>query len=143
MSYDVYILDKNGETIHVDEPHGISGGTYSPTSTELWLNITFNYGKIFRRKEVFGEKGILRLQGLTVKEALPIVTKAWRALKYDGGEEWSEHHNENGTVTLIGTARPTPKSYWDATDGNAKNALGDLGELMEMAPEDATISISY
>jgi hypothetical protein len=143
MSYDIYILDKKGEPVHVAKPHGIGGGTYCPTSTELWLNITFNYGKIFRREEVFGEKGILCLQGLTVKEALPIVTKAWRALKYDGGEEWTERHNENGTVTLIGTARPTPKSYWDATDGNAKNALGYLGELLEMAPEDATISISY
>ena len=143
MSYDIYILDKKGEPVRVAKPHGIGGGTYCPTSTELWLNITFNYSKIFKREEVFGEKGILCLQGLTVKEALPIVTKAWRALKEDENLIWEVKEKEDGTISFTWSIPPEVKSYWDATDGNAKIALGNLGELLEMAPEDATIDISY
>lgn len=120
MSYDVTIVDKSGESIYVDEPHGLFGGTYSPTSRELWLNITFNYGKIFSRKDVFGEGGIKNLIGMTVEEALPIVTKATSVLKEDYDED-----------------------YWTPTEGNVKKALMNLISLMKLAPNDGIIEIGY
>ena len=120
MSYDVTIVDKNGEAIYVDEPHGIIGGTYSPTLRELWLNITFNYGKIFSRDDVFGEGGIKNLIGMTVEKALPIVTKAASVLKEDYDED-----------------------YWTPTEGNVKKSLIDLLHLLHLAPLDGIVRVSY
>ena len=141
MSYDITIVDKDGNPVHSKKPHGIKGGTYCPESTELWLNITFNYSKIFKRNEVFGENGILCLQGMSVKDAIPIVQKAWRSLKEDNEQCWKVKEDENGKIIFEGSIIPKPTSYWDATDGNAKIAIGNLGELLEMAPEEATIEI--
>ena len=120
MSYDVTIVDKSGEAIYVDEPHGINGGTYSPTSRELWLNITFNYGKIFSREDVFGDGGIKNLIGMTVKDALPVVTNAVSVLKDDYDDD-----------------------YWAATEGNAKRSLMNLIKILNLAPADGIIAIGY
>ena len=120
MSYDVTIVDKSGEAIYVDEPHGLIGGTYSPTSRELWVNITFNYAKIFNREDVFGEGGIKNLIGMSVEEALPIVTKAASVLKEDYAED-----------------------YWTPTEGNVKKSLMNLISLMKLAPNDGIIEIGY
>lgn len=120
MSYDINIVDRNGDVIYVDEPHRIAGGTYSPDSTELWLNITFNYGKIFSRDDVFGTGGIKNLIGMTVKDALPVVTKAVSVLKDDYDDD-----------------------YWAATEGNAKRSLMNLIKILNLAPADGIIAIGY
>ena len=50
MSWDVSLTDPvSRKTIELDTPHFIRGGTYCINGTpELSLNITYNYGKIYR-----------------------------------------------------------------------------------------------
>jgi hypothetical protein len=60
MSYDLCLNDPvTGECLQFDEPHHMRGGTYC-VGGERWakLNITWNYGKHYRR--VMGEKGYPR-----------------------------------------------------------------------------------
>lgn len=70
MSYDIYLCDPiTHETIEVEEPHLMQGGTYAlGGTTELWLNVTYNYGGHYRR--VMGEDAPRRRMGrrLTFKK---------------------------------------------------------------------------
>lgn len=120
MSYSVTITDKEGNVLHSNNPHGIEGGTYSSESTELYLNITFNYRKHFVRDDVFGSDGIKSLNGLTVEEARPLISKAIFALDNDISSD-----------------------YWEATEGNARLALLNLLGLTHLAPNDSIIKIGY
>lgn len=45
MSYDIRLTDRvTGETLEATAPHQIRGGTYAVGgTTELWLNVTYNY----------------------------------------------------------------------------------------------------
>lgn len=51
MSYDIYLCDPiTREAIEVEAPHLMQGGTYAlGGTTELWLNVTYNYGRHYRR----------------------------------------------------------------------------------------------
>lgn len=110
MSYDIYICDDSGKTLHAESPHVLTGGTYAMGGTnELWLNITYNYAPIFRR--VLGESGIRSIYGKLVSDTLPTLREA--ASKLEGAPY---------------------RDYWAPTDGNAKKALLDLVALGEMAP---------
>jgi len=111
MSYDVYLKDPTtGNVIELDIVHHMKGGTYAVGGTnEAHLNITYNYGGIFR--QVFGEKGIRSIYGMTGAESLPILEKAIYALGND-----------------------THEDYWKATEGNAKRALINLAQLATLAP---------
>ena len=53
MSYDISLKDPvTKETLTVDEPHFMTGGTYQVGGCrELWLNITYNYGPFYRRDD--------------------------------------------------------------------------------------------
>lgn len=44
MSYDIRLCDPvTHETLEVDSPHLMAGGTYAlGGTTELWLNVTYN-----------------------------------------------------------------------------------------------------
>lgn len=114
MSYDLYLQDAvMKKTIELNEPHFIRGGTYAMNgTTELWLNITYNYGKIFRRPDVLGENGIETLIGMTALESIPVLEKAILALGND-----------------------TDVDYWKATEGNAKRALIQLLTFARMRPD--------
>ena len=48
MSWDISLTDRvTGEVLHSDSPHMMRGGTFMlGGTTELWLNITYNYSKI-------------------------------------------------------------------------------------------------
>nr|DAH39863.1 MAG TPA: hypothetical protein [Caudoviricetes sp.] len=61
MSYDIRLLDPvTRETVEVEAPHLMQGGTYAlGGTTELWLNVTYNYGRHYRR--VMGEEGLRRM----------------------------------------------------------------------------------
>lgn len=107
MSYSVEIQDpETGEALETQQPHTIKGGTYClDGTTRLELNITYNYSAFFHRPDVLGatdeEKqlhdkdwisehtGLNRLVGLTVAEAIPLVSSAIRALK-------NEHLDKDG-----------------------------------------------
>ena len=57
MSYDIRLCDPvTHETLEVDSPHLMAGGTYAlGGTTELWLNVTYNYARHYR---CLGERGI-------------------------------------------------------------------------------------
>jgi len=111
MSYDISLVDENGETIQLDEAHQLKGGTYAVGGTaEAWLNITYNYTSYFH--DVFGDGGIRTLYGKTGEEAIPLLGQA---------------------IDRLGVMRD--EDYWAATPGNAGAALLNLRTLCEACPQ--------
>lgn len=112
MSYDISLRDPvTHETLMVDDPHQLRGGTYAMYGTkEAWLNITYNYGGHYRR--VFGEKGIRTIYGMSGAESIPVLKAAIDQLKDDATDD-----------------------YWEASEGNAKRALYGLLALAQMRPD--------
>ena len=112
MSYDINLLDPvTHEVIEFDTPHQIKGGMYCVGgTTEAWINITYNYGKIYREK--FGKEGIRTIYGMTGAESIPIIQKVIDSLSDE-----------------------TNPDYWTATEGNAKCALYGLLSFAKMRPD--------
>lgn len=111
MSYDLHLEDPaTGELIELEERHNCAGGTYAVGgTTEVWINITWNYATHFRR--VLGEEGIRAIYGMTGSDSIPILRAAAKQLH--------------------GSRDP---DYWAATEGNARAALLDVIKLAELAP---------
>lgn len=100
-----------GDTVKLDFPHQIRGGMYAIGGTnEAWLNVTYNYGDIFR--QVFGEDGIRSIYGKSGAESIPMLQKAISVLKDDATND-----------------------YWEATEGNAKKALYGLLAFAQLRPD--------
>lgn len=112
MSYDIYLVSPvDGEVLELDSPHHMRGGTYAlGGTTAAHLNITYNYGKIFRR--LFGEEGIRSLYGRAAVETIVELASAIDSLKDDTSED-----------------------YWECTEGNVKAALCQLLALAKMRPD--------
>jgi len=112
MSYDISLRDPvTRETIQLDSRHDIRGGTYAiGGSREAWLNVTYNYGDIFRR--VLGPTGIRAIYGKTGAESISTLTAAIAQLGDDVDDD-----------------------YWKATDGSAKRALCGLLAFAQMRPD--------
>lgn len=112
MSYDIYLNDPvTGDTIELDEPHQMRGGTYAfGGTTDAWLNVTYNYAKHYYR--VMGEKGIRTIYGMTGAESIPVLKAAISELGDD-----------------------VDPDYWEPTEGNAKMALCNLLALAQMRPD--------
>jgi hypothetical protein len=113
VSYDISLLDPaTKQTIMLDSPHYMRGGTYAIGGTYLAeLNVTYNYGPHFRA--VLDEtKGIRVLYGMTGAESIPLLQQAIDKLKDDVAED-----------------------YWEPTEGNAKQALCQLLALATMRPD--------
>ena len=112
MSYDIRLKDRvTGNTVRLDFPHQIRGGMYAVGGTnEAWLNVTYNYGDIFR--QVFGEDGIRSIYGKSGAESIPMLQKAISVLKDDATND-----------------------YWEATEGNAKKALYGLLAFAQLRPD--------
>lgn len=161
MSYGIYINDPNtGETINIDEKHHIIGSTYKVGgSTELHLNITYNYSPFFYRDntlgkstKVYGEKpvngalpvlqeetgGIPGLQYLTIPEARLKVMQAINNLR---DEPLDENGKPYKPVDSFGGVRLFVDSYWAPTERNARNALKNLLSLLLLAPDNAKIEV--
>ena len=115
MSWDVY-LSKGGVVCEV--PMHEEGGTYAVGgSPHACLNVTYNYGAIYRRW--FGDEGLRWLDGKTAEASLFLLNTAARAL---------------------GTERSP--DYWEATPGNAGLALSILAYWASICPPDAVFSVS-
>lgn len=112
MSYDISLTHPvTKETLEVESTHYIRGGTYAMGGTkEAWLNITYNYGAIFRK--VLGENGIRSIYGLTGAESIPILKEAISKLSDD-----------------------VDNDYWKPTEGNAKASLHGLLALAQLRPD--------
>lgn len=128
MSYDICLVDPiTKEPLHADTPHQMRGGTYCPDgTTEMSLNITYNYAPHFHRTlggdevelsffdRIFGggDTGIRKLYGMTGAESIPVIEKAVVQLGDDVDED-----------------------YWKSTEGNAKRSLLQLLALAKMRPD--------
>jgi hypothetical protein len=128
MSYDIQLVDAvTGETLELDAPHHMRGGTYAVGgTTEAHLNVTYNYCPQFSRvfeprattaaerhdwgREKFS--GVRTIYGMTGAESLPVLDRAISMLADD-----------------------VDPDYWKPTDGNAKRALVQLRALAAMRPD--------
>ena len=116
MSYDINLKDPvTKETIELDEPHFMRGGTFAVGGTkELWINVTYNYGPYyyeatdkdqrFAHDEVScyyadgtkgpmeTEYGIRGIYGKTGAESIPMLEDMIRRIteKYQKDGEWIE-----------------------------------------------------
>lgn len=118
MSYDVYLVDPlTKEPLHHFEVHHAAGGTYAVGgTTELWLNITYNYSSILRRVLTSAEKdtkGVQLLQGMRAADSLLLLDAALAQLS-------EEEPSSN---------------YWECTDGNVRVALEHLRQFAHLYPE--------
>lgn len=111
MSYDCYLTDPvTKETLRAGFRHKIAGGIQAIGGTDdLWLNITFNYGKHYYRVM---HNGIPGLDGKTGAQSIPILEQAIAQLGDDVSDD-----------------------YWEPTEGNAKRALCGLLALAQMRPD--------
>lgn len=127
MSYDISLRDPvSGETLELDQPHHMRGGTYAVGGTTLAeLNVTYNYSEHYRRLfsprdaregEDYAKDGIVDgirvIYGMTGAESIP-------ALRQVAGQLGNDIHDD----------------YWRATEGNAKRALLQLIALAKMRPD--------
>ena len=111
MSYDIRLCDPvTHETLEVDSPHLMAGGTYAlGGTTELWLNVTYNYA---RHYHCLGERGIREIYGKTGAESIPMLKAAALRLGDDVSDD-----------------------YWEATEGNAKRPLLQLAAMARIRPD--------
>ena len=130
MSYDISLTDPTtGETLQLDAPHHMRGGTYAVGgTTDAKLNVTWSYAKHYYR--VFTPaplrpgvdphnaddggtlSGIRAIYGLSGAESIPVLKHAIDQLGDD--------------------VHPV---YWEPTEGNAKRALAQLLALAQMRPD--------
>ena len=112
MSYDLFLLDPvTKEILLTDTPHQMRGGTYAlGGTTQMRLNVTYNYGEILRT--VLGTDGIRWLYGKTGLECIPVLTEAISKLGDD-----------------------VDPNYWTPTEGNVKQALIQLLTLSKIRPD--------
>lgn len=160
MSYDITIVHPTtGEPLHAEEPHHLYGGTYSPDTTELHLNITYNYAPFYYRAEtlgkstkIYGEKpvngalpvlreeygGIPGLSHLTIPQARERVLRAIQHLR---DEPLDKHGKPYKPVKCHDGSTLNAENYWAPTEANARRALVNLLQLLCLAPDNAKIRI--
>ena len=139
MSYDISLCDPvTGETLHTDAPHYMTGGTYALNgTTELWLNVTYNYSRWYYRPGVFpefeddefanGRSGIRSIYGISGAESIPVLRHAIELLEgmdEDISEEERKKREESGVT-----------GYWLPTRENAIKPLYKLLAMAQMRPD--------
>lgn len=114
MGYSVKLVDRiTNETLQADSPHQMRGGIYLVCGTQyLWLSITYNYAQFFIKDDVLGKDGLMRINGLSGADSIPILEEATRSLKNN-----------------------VSSNYWDETEGNAKRALIQLLAMAKIRPD--------
>lgn len=112
MSWDIYLKDPvSKEVITLPFEHHMYGGTYRIGGTnELWLNVTYNYGKVYREKT----------NGLTL-DYLD------NKIAYDTIDFFE------GLIKSL--SDDVSDDYWEATEGNAKKAIYQLLIFARMRPD--------
>ncbi len=113
MSYDIELRHPvTGDTLRLDEPHHMRGGTYQVGGTnKARLNITYNYSRHFVAA-FEDESGVRCIYGMTGADSIPVLKAAARKLGSDVDED-----------------------YWQPTEGNAKAAIMQLLALARMRPD--------
>lgn len=99
MSYDIRLCDPvTHEALEVESPHLMAGGTYAlGGTTELWLNVTYNYGKT-------GSESIPMLQAAALRLGDDVSDDYWEA---------TEGNAKRALLQLLAMARMRPDGVWD------------------------------
>jgi len=115
MNYSVRIVGNvSNEIVRLPERVKLVSGTYAANGTDICeLYVTYNYSPIFR--ELFGENGLNRLNGMEVGEAQRLLLNASERLTSEG--------TKSGPIS----------DYWKCTKGNVRRAIGYLIVLCEFA----------
>ena len=149
MSYDIRLVDPvTKESLLLEQPHFITGGTYAIGGTkELWLNITYNYGRYyyeategdpdFAHDEVTAyyadgttgpietEYGIRGIYGKSGAQSIPLLERMIERIKA------KYQDNKGGWITTEGPNQ----DYWAATAANALKPLYQLIVFAQMRPD--------
>ncbi len=134
MSYDISLCDPvTKETLHAEVPHKMEGGTYCKNgTTELWLNITYNYANWYYHDGTFADKkedseGIRTIYGMSGAESIPVLKKAisfLESLDKDISKEERKKCEEQGAT-----------GYWMPTRANAIRPLYQLLAMAQIRPD--------
>ena len=129
MSYDIFLCDPvTHETLMMDAPHYMSGGTYAINGTrEMWLNITYNYARWYYKDYAFGEQGIRTIYGMSGAESITVLSKAIEGLESSDEELSDEEVRDYEGQEAIG--------YWMPTKKNAIRPLYQLLAMAQMRPD--------
>ena len=117
MSYDIRLIDPvTKEPLHAETKHEIHGGLYAVGgTTELWMNITYNYANHYYRV-MDADWGIRAIYGLSGAESIPVLQKAIDQLGDNVADDYWAATEGNATRALIGLlalARLRPDGIWD------------------------------
>lgn len=139
MGYDIRLCDPvTGETLHTEVPHQMRGGTYAiGGTTEMWLNITYNYASWYYRPGVFPSSpdddfteargGIRSIYRKTGAESITVLKRAIDTLlscEEDISPEERAQCEQDGIT-----------GYWMPTRGNAIKPLYQLLAMAQMRPD--------
>lgn len=129
MSYDITLCDPvTKEPLNTDTPHMMAGGTYAiGGTTEMWLNITWNYARWYCKEYVFGEKGIRSIYNMTGAESITVLKKAI--------ENLSKSHEDLTKEEIQDYIAHGATGYWIPTRENAIKPLYQLLAMAQMRPD--------
>lgn len=134
MSYDISLVDPvTKETLQMETPHLMRGGTFAlGGTTEMWLNVTYNYAQWYYKDGVFpikdGDKqGIRTIYGMSGAESISILKNAisiLEGLTEDISDADRKKYEEQGAT-----------GYWMPTRANAIKPLYSLLAFAQMRPD--------
>lgn len=134
MSYDISLVDPvTKETLQMDSPHQMKGGTFAlGGTTEMWMNVTYNYARWYYKDGVFpfkdGEKqGIRAIYGMSGAESIPILKDAIHVLE-GLSEEISDDERKK-------CEEQGATGYWLPTRTNAIKPLYSLLAFAQLRPD--------
>lgn len=129
MSYDIRLCDPiTKEPLETEAPHMMQGGTHAVGgTTEMWLNVTYNYARWYYKDYAFGENGIRSIYGLTGAESIPVLKKAIAGLQASD-EDLSEEEIRDLVEHEV-------SGYWLPTRENAIRPLHQLLAMAQMRPD--------
>lgn len=129
MSYDISLCDPITKApLETDVPHMMQGGTYAVGgTTEMWINVTYNYARWYYKDYAFGENGIRSIDGLTGADSIPVLKKAISSLQ-SSEEDLTEEEIQDFVKEEI-------TGYWLPTRENAIRPLHQLLAMAKMRPD--------
>lgn len=109
----------------------------------LEISITYNYHLFYRRKQMFGKKGIDWLHGRNCKDTIKkLISCSVYLLMLPDGPYINKAKKKHDESVKNGYNRgPFKIDYWTPIPSNAKKAIDDLVYLANEAPKTATWSV--
>lgn len=128
MSWDFDLCDPvTKEVLHTQEKHEIRGGTYCVGgTTEMSLNVTYNYSDIINKK--MAELRIGKSDDCFTDE------DDYSYADYFNGKTEAETIEPLKKI-IASLKNDVIDNYWEATEGNAKRALCGLLAFAQLRPD--------